>query len=99
MLRQSASASESVTDMLRAAECWSRQPVWPGWAAQVHEALDWAAIYARLDRQCDGLDTVIDKIRELGSRTAIAGLTPEMTSLAQRAELDRRWMRSQNICR
>ena len=34
-LRQSASASESVTDMLRAAECWSRQPTWPGWARQV----------------------------------------------------------------
>ena len=98
-LRQSASASGSIADMLRAAECWSRQPTWPGWATQVHEALDWAAIYARLDRNCEGLDTVIDKIRELGSRTAIAGLTPEMTALAERTELDRRWMRSQSMCR
>lgn len=99
MLRQSAGASESVTDMLRAAECWSRQPVWPGWASQVHETLDWAATYARVDRQCEALDTVIEKIRELGARTAVAGLTVDMTALAQRAELDRRWMRSQNICR
>jgi hypothetical protein len=98
-LRQSASASGSVTDLLRAAECWSRQPTLPGWAFQVHEALDWAALYARLDRDCGGLDTVIDKIRELGSRTAVAGLTSEMTGLAERTELDRRWMRSQNFCR
>ena len=98
-LRQSASASESVTDMLRAAECWSQQSTWPGWAGQVHEALDWAAIYARLDRDCDGLDAVTDKIRELGSRTAIAGLTSEMTGLAERAERDRRWMRGQDLCR
>jgi hypothetical protein len=98
-LRQSASTAGSMTDMLRAAECWSRQPTWPGWAAQVHEALDWAATYARLDRDCAGLDTAIDKIRELGSRTAIAGLQMEMTSLAERAERDRRWMRGQNLCR
>jgi hypothetical protein len=98
-LRQSASAAGSMADMLRAAECWSRQPTWPGWAAQVHEALDWAATYARLDRDCNSLDTSIDKIRELGNRTAVAGLQIEMTSLAERAERDRRWMRSQNICR
>jgi hypothetical protein len=88
-----------MTDMLRAAECWSGQPTWPGWAAQVYEALDWAATYARLDRDCDGLDTAIDKVREFGSRTAIAGLQTEMTSLAERAERDRRSMRSQNLCR
>jgi hypothetical protein len=99
MLRQSASAAGSMADMLRAAECWSRLPTWPGWAAQVHEALDWAVTFARLDRDCDGLDTSIDKIRELGNRTAVAGLQIEMTSLAERAERDRRWMRSQNICR
>ena len=98
-LRQSASASESVGDMLRAAECWSRQPTWPGWALQVLEALDWAALYARFNRDCNGLDTVVDTIRDLGGRTAIAGLTGEMTSLARRVELDRRWMRSQNVCR
>ena len=71
----------------------------PAGPTQVHEALDWAAIYARLDRNCDGLDAVIDKIRELGSRTAIAGLTAEMTAPAERTERDRRWMRSQSICR
>ena len=98
-LRQSASASESVGDMLRAAECWSRQPTWPGWALQVLEALDWAALYARFDRDCNGLDTVVDSIRDLGGRTAIAGLTGDMTSLARRVELDRRWMRSRNVCR
>jgi len=98
-LRQSASAAGSLADMLRAAECWSRQPTWPGWASQVHESLDWAATYARLDRDCDGLDTVIDRIRELGSRTAVAGLQVQMTALAQRAELDRRWLRGQNLCR
>jgi hypothetical protein len=98
-LRQSASAAGSMTDMLRAAECWSGQPTWPGWAALVYEALDWAVTYARLDRNCDGLDTAIDKVRELGSKTAIAGLQTEMTSLAERAERERRWMRSQNLCR
>ncbi len=98
-LRQSASASSSVTDMLRAAECWTRQPTWPGWALQVQEALDWAALYARFDRDCDGLGSVIDKTRELGNRTAVAGLTREMTALAESAELDRRWLRSQNVCR
>ena len=71
----------------------------PGWAALVYEALDWAVTYARLDRNCDGLDTAIDKVRELGSKTAIAGLQNEMTSLAERAERERRWMRSQNLCR
>ena len=98
-LRQSASASASVTDMLRAAECWTRQPTWPGWALQVHEALDWAALYARFDRDCEGLSTVIDKIRDLGSSVAIAGLTSEMTSLARRTEMDRRWLASQDMCR
>jgi hypothetical protein len=98
-LRQSASASASVTDMLRAAECWTRQPTWPGWALQVHEALDWAALYARFDRDCEDLSTVIDEIHDLGGPVAIAGLTNEMSSLARRTEMDRRWLTSQNMCR
>ena len=98
-LRQSASASLSVTDMLRAAECWTRQPTWPGWALQVHETLDWAVTYARLDRDCGGLDAAIDKTRELGSRLGVAGMTAEITHLAERAEIDRRWLRGQSLCR
>jgi hypothetical protein len=97
-LRHAASASSSVADMLRAAECWTRQPTWPGWALQVHEALDWAATYARLDRDCAGLDTAIEKLRELGGRLGVAGMTTEIASLAERAEIDRRWMRSQSLC-
>ncbi len=86
-LRQSASASSSVADMLRAAECWTRQPTWPGWALQVHETLDWAATYARLDRDCGGLDAAVDKVRELGGRLGVAGMTVEITRLAERAEM------------
>jgi hypothetical protein len=85
--------------MLRAAECWTRQPSWPGWAIQVYEALDWAVTYARLDRDCAGVENAIEKLRELSGRLAVAGVMTEITSLAERAEIDRRWMRSQSLCK
>jgi hypothetical protein len=98
-LRNAASASSSATDMQRSAECWSRQATWPGWALQVHESLDWALTYARLDRDCAGIDAASDKLRELGGRLGIAGVTMEINQLAERAETDRRWLRGQNLCR
>ncbi len=98
-LRQAGSAASSATDMLRAAECWGRTPAWPGWAAQALEALDWAAEYAHIERDCVALSSVIDKIRELGPRIGVGGLTPAVSHLAERAEMDRRWLRSNDECR
>jgi hypothetical protein len=97
-LRNSASASSSVADMLRTAECWSRLPTWPGWAIQVEESLDWAVEYARLDRDCTALGSAIDKVRELGGRLAAAGRSATIAGLAARAESDRRWLRATGAC-
>lgn len=97
-LRNAAGAAGAVVDMLRAAECWTRTPTWPGWGTQALESLDWAATFARASRDCHGLGTAIDSLRQLGPRIAVSGLTYEVTRLAERAESDRRWLRGRNQC-
>lgn len=99
LLRQSAGASGSVNDMLRAAECWTRLQAWPGWGAQSLEALDWAATYARLDRDCAMLGEVIARLRELGRPIAATGEGADVAALADRAEFDRRLLRAGGRCR
>ena len=98
-LRTAAGVSQGVSDMVRAAECWTRTPTWPGWGLQALEALDWAASLAGAGRDCAALDAAIDSLRDLGPRLAAAGLTPEVTALAGRAEADRRRLRAQSLCR
>ena len=65
-LRTAAGVSQGVSDMVRAAECWTRTPTWPGWGAQSLEALDWATSLAAIERNCTALGTAIDSLRELG---------------------------------
>ena len=84
---------------LRNAECWSRQKVWPGWAAQVVEALTWAVDAAVYQRDCQGLDAVA---RQMGSLAA--GPTPfpedrvQLVGLRRRLEAERAWLRG-TACR
>jgi hypothetical protein len=99
MLRTAAGVSQSIADMVRAAECWTRTPTWPGWGAQALEALDWAVGLAAAERNCTALDTATDSLRDLGPRLAAAGLTPAVTALARQAEADRRRLRAQSLCR
>ena len=98
-VRTAAGASGEVSDMVRAAECWSRTPTWPGWGAQVLEALDWATTLARIDRDCTALAAALDALREYGPRVSVAGLSSQATRLAERAESDRRHLRSRDVCR
>lgn len=98
-LRTSAGVSQTTADMLRAAECWTRTPTWPGWGEQAVEALDWAVGLATAERNCEGLAAAIDSVREIGPRLAGSGVTNRMTALAQRAEADRRRLRGQSLCR
>jgi hypothetical protein len=98
-LRTAAGVSQSVSDMVRAAECWTRTPTWPGWGEQSLEALDWATSLAAIERNCTALSTAIDSLRELGPRLAAAGLTASVTALSRRAESDHRRLRSQSLCR
>jgi hypothetical protein len=97
VLRQSAGVSASATDMMRAAECWSRLTAWRGWAAQTGEALDWAMSYARIDRDCHALGDAIDRLRELGRAMAAEG-SFDVTSLAARGEADRRRLKAAGQC-
>jgi hypothetical protein len=99
VLRQSASASASAVDMLRAAECWSKLTAWRGWAEQTEEALDWAMSYARFDRDCQTLGDAIDRLRELGRPMTATGVPMNVTALAARGEADRRRLKSSGQCR
>jgi hypothetical protein len=98
-LRTAAGVSQSLSDMVRAAECWERTPTWPGWAAQSLEALDWATSLAAIERDCAALDTAIDSLKELGPRLSAGGPTSAATVLAHRAESDRRRLRGQSLCK
>ena len=98
-LRTAAGVSQSISDMVRAAECWTRTPTWPGWGEQSLEALDWATSLAAVERNCSALATAIDSLRESGARLAAAGLTANVTALSRRAESDHRRLRSQSLCR
>jgi hypothetical protein len=98
-LRTAAGVSQSISDMVRAAECWTRTPTWPGWGAQALEALDWATNLAAIERNCTALTTAIDSLRELGPRLSAGGLTPEVTAVARRAQTDHRRLRGQSLCR
>ena len=85
--------------MVRAAECWTRTPTWPGWGAQSLEALDWATGLAAIERNCTALVTAIDSLKELGPQLSAGGLTGAVTTVARRAEAARRRLRSQSLCR
>jgi hypothetical protein len=98
-LRTSAGVSQSVADMVRAAECWARTPTWPGWGEQALESLDWAVSLAAAERNCQALRTVIDTVRENGPRLAAAGLTGGVAALADRGEGERRRLQGQSLCR
>jgi hypothetical protein len=98
-LRVSAGVAQSVTDMLRAAECWTRTPSWPGWGEQALEALDWALGLASAERTCGDLARVIESARAIGPRLAGSGMTDAVLALARRGEADRRRLLSQSLCR
>ncbi len=98
-LRSAAGVSQTVSDMIRAAECWTRTPTWPGWSAQSLEALDWAVGLAAIERNCAALGTALDSLREIGPRLSAGGLEANVTALAQRGEADRRRLRGQSLCR
>lgn len=98
-LRASAGASQSVADMVRAAECWTRTPTWPGWGEQALESLDWAVSLAAAERNCQALRTAVDTVREIGPRLAAAGLTGSVTALAEHGERERRRLQGQSLCK
>jgi len=98
-LRLSAGASSSSAGMLRAVECWTSMQAWPGWVAQVVESLDWAETYAKVDRDCSTLGDVLDRVKAFG-RPLAPGVKPEdISTIAERAETDRRQLRSTKRCR
>ncbi len=99
VLRLSAGTASSSAGMLRAMECWTSMQSWPGWVAQVVESLDWAETYAKVDRNCSALGEVLDRVKSFG-RPMAPGVTPEdISSIADRAETDRRQLRAANRCR
>jgi hypothetical protein len=99
VLRLSAGTSASSAGMLRAVECWTSLQAWPGWMAEVAESLDWAATYAKADRDCTALGAVIDRVRAFG-RPLAPGIRPEdVAAIAERAETDRRVLKAANRCR
>ncbi len=98
-LRLSAGTSSSSAGMLRAVECWTSMQAWPGWVAQVVESLDWAETYAKVDRDCSALGDVLDRVKAFG-RPLAPGVKPEdISTIAERAEMDRRQLRSANRCK
>ena len=98
-LRLSAGTASSSAGMMRALECWTSMQAWPGWVAQVVESLDWAETYAKVDRDCSTLADVLDRVKAFG-RPLAPGVKPEdISSIADRAEMDRRQLRSMNRCR
>jgi hypothetical protein len=98
-LRASAGVSQSVADMVRAAECWTRTPAWPGWGGQALESLDWAVSLAAAERNCDALRTAIDTVRAIGPRLTAAALAGSATALAAQGEGERRRLQGQSLCR
>jgi hypothetical protein len=98
-LRTGAGVSQSISDMVRASECWTRTPTWPGWGAQSLEALDWATSLAAIERNCTALETAIDSLKELGPRLSAGGQAGAVTAVARRAETDRRRLHGQSLCR
>jgi hypothetical protein len=98
-LRTSAGVSQSVADMVRSAECWTRTPTWPGWGEQALESLDWAVSLSVAERSCQALRTSIETVREIGPRLAAAGLTGSVTALAEHGERERRRLQGQSLCR
>ncbi len=98
-LRTAAGVSQGVSDMVRAAECWTRTPTWPGWGAQALESLDWAINLAVVERNCTALQTSVDSLREVGPRLSAGGLTVPVTTLARTAESENRRLRGQGLCR
>jgi hypothetical protein len=99
VLRQSAGTASSSAGMLRAMDCWTSMQSWPGWVAQVVESLDWAETYAKLDRDCSALGEVLDRVRSFGRPLAPGVGTEDISSIADRAETDRRQLRAANRCR
>ena len=97
-LRAAAGVSQSVPDMVRAAECWTRTPGWPGWGEQALESLDWAINLAAAERNCQALRTSLDTVREMGPRLG-PGLLPSDTALAEHGERERRRLQSQSLCK
>jgi len=98
-LRLSAVTSSSSAAMLRAMECWTSMQAWPGSVTQVFESLDWAETYAKADRDCQALGAVLDRVRASG-RPMAPGVKPEdISAIAERAEIDRRQLRSANLCK
>lgn len=98
-LRTSAGVSQSIAEMARAAECWTRTPTWPGWGEQALESLDWAVSLSVAERNCEALRTSLAAVREIGPRLAAAGLTAGVTALAERGEGERRRLQSHALCR
>jgi hypothetical protein len=99
MLRLSAGTASSSAGMLRVVECWTSMQAWPGWVAQVVESLDWAEAYAKVDRDCSTLGDVLDRVKAFG-RPLAPGVKPEdISAIAERADMDRRQLRSANRCR
>jgi hypothetical protein len=98
-LRTAAGVSQNVSDMIRAAECWTRTPTWPGWGAQSLEALDWATSLAAIERNCAALVTAIDSLKDLAPQLSVGGPTPAVMVVARRAESDHRRLRGQSLCR
>jgi hypothetical protein len=98
VLRQSAGAAASASNMLRVAECWNQLTTWRGWAIQTEEALDWAMEFAKLDRDCQTLGDALDKLRELGKPMAASGAA-DVTALTTRGESDRRRLKGTGQCR
>ena len=91
--------AQGVSEMVRAAECWTRTPTWPGWGAQALEGLDWAISLAIVERNCTALQTTLDSLRELGPRMSAGGLTPVVMALARTGESESRRLKSQGLCR
>jgi hypothetical protein len=98
-LRTAAGVAQGVSEMVRAAECWTRTPTWPGWGAQALEGLDWAISLAIVERNCTALQTTLDSLRELGPRMSAGGLTPVVMALARTGESESRRLKSQGLCR
>ena len=98
-LRTAAGVSQGVSDMVRAAECWTRTPTWPGWGAQALESLDWAINLSIVERNCTALQSAVDSLREVGPRLSAGGLTGSVTALARTAEAENRRLRGQGLCR
>jgi hypothetical protein len=68
--RRQAGEAATADAMLRVADCWDRQRAWIGWSAQVLEAVRWAAELSSIARDCEALDTVLQRVRTGGAPAA-----------------------------